>query len=142
MVEIRTVYEGQLRTRAVHGPSGQQVVTDAPVDNRGKGESFSPTDLVATALGSCMLTILAIAAEARGLDVRGARVRVVKHMGLEPRRHIARLSVDLELPDIEGSERAALEAAAKTCPVAESLGARLEQVVNFHWGAITFRPES
>ena len=136
MVEIHTIYEGCLRTCATHGPSGTVVVTDAPVDNHGKGESFSPTDLVATALGSCMLTILAIAAEQRGLELVGSRVHVVKEMGADPRRHIARLHVTLTLPDVEAKHRAALEAAARTCPVAESLGARLEQLVDFRWGAV------
>ncbi|MCB9890633.1 MAG: OsmC family protein [Planctomycetes bacterium] len=136
MVEIRTVYEGTLRTRAEHGPSGQVLVTDAPVDNHGKGESFSPTDLVATALGSCMVTILAIAAEARGLEVEGTRVRVLKEMGAVPRRHISCLRVDLELPSIDVEHRQVLENAARTCPVAVSLGTCVEQVVTFHWGAV------
>lgn len=133
MVEIHVAYEGSLRTRAKHGPSGTECVTDAPVDNHGKGESFSPTDLVATALGSCMLTILAIHAERRGLDVSGARVRVAKLMGAEPRRHIARLEVTMDLPSVGPEHRAALEDAARHCPVAESLAEGLEQRVQFRW---------
>lgn len=136
MVEIHTVYEGSLRTRATHGPSRSVLLTDAPVDNHGKGESFSPTDLVATALGSCMLTILAIVAEQQGIDVAGSRVHVVKEMGAEPRRHIARLRVTLSLPEIDAAHRATLEAAARSCPVAESLGERLEQRIDFRWGAV------
>lgn len=135
MVEIALVYEGGLRTRAQHGPSACEVLTDAPVDNHGKGESFSPTDLVATALGSCMLTILAIHAEKRGFDVAGARVRVVKTMGAQPRRHIARLELTMDLPYVPESDRAPLEDAARRCPVAESLAPGLEQVVEFRWAA-------
>ncbi len=122
MVEMKLVYEGGLHTRAEHGPSAAQLETDAPVDNRGKGESFSPTDLLATSLASCMLTTMAIAAEREGWRIDGARARVRKHMDLEPRRRVGRLVVDLEMPSgIPSQARETLEGSARGCPVAASL---------------------
>ena len=122
MVEMKLVYEGGLHTRAEHGPSAAQLETDAPVDNRGKGESFSPTDLLATSLASCMLTTMAIAAEREGWRIDGARARVRKHMDLEPRRRVGRLVVDLEMPSgIPSQARETLEGSARSCPVAASL---------------------
>ena len=97
MVEIQILYEGGLRTRAVHGPSATALLTDAPVDNHGKGESFSPTDLVATALGACMLTVMGIVAARHGWDMRGSCVRVVKSMVSEPVRRIGKLEVWLQI---------------------------------------------
>src|SRR5436189_2719054 len=97
-VEIDIVYEGQLRCRATHGPSKTQLATDAPVDNHGKGESFSPTDLVATALGVCMATVMGIFADRHEIDLRGTKVTVLKEMTQVPVRRIARLTVDLVVP--------------------------------------------
>ncbi len=134
MVEIQVTYEGELRCRAVHGPSGAELVTDAPVDNHGRGESFSPTDLVATALGSCMLTIMAIAAEARGWDLRGTRVTVVKEMVADPRRRIARLVVRVRTPrPFDPEARRVLESAALGCPVQMSLPDTVDRPVTFDW---------
>lgn len=122
MVEMELVYEGGLHTTATHGPSGGTLETDAPVDNQGRGEAFSPTDLLATALGSCMLTTMAIVAEREGWVLDGARARVEKHMALEPRRRVGRLAVELSLPGGLPSEaRARLEDTARGCPVAASL---------------------
>src|SRR5512147_185173 len=132
MVEIQIRYEGGLRTRAVHGPSATALLTDAPVDNHGKGESFSPTDLVATALGSCMLTIMGIVAERRGLDLSGTRVVVEKHMVTDPVRRIGRLPVTITLNrDCSAEERKLLEAAALTCPVHKSLHPDIDKPVTF-----------
>ena len=136
MVQIQLTYEGGLRCRATHGPSGAQLLTDAPVDNHGKGESYSPTDLVATATGTCMLTILAIRAEQLGLDVTGATVTVEKFMVADPLRRIGRLEVELRLPiEVDGDTREALEEAALHCPVVESLSPRIEVPARFAWGA-------
>ncbi len=135
-VEMRVEYEGELRCRAVHGPSGVQLVTDAPVDNHGRGESFSPTDLTAAALGACMLTIMAIAAEPRGVDMSGAAARVEKHMVADPERRIGALVVTLAVPARPPqAEQLALERAAQTCPVRRSLDPRVNVTINFLWGA-------
>jgi putative redox protein len=136
MVEIRIRYEGGLRTRAVHRPSSAALQTDAPLDNHGKGESFSPTDLVATALGSCMLTVMGIVAERHGWDIQGSEVRVVKVMQSEPVRRIGRLEVELWMAG-EHAARAqeTLERAARTCPVHQSLLPAIEIPIRFEWGA-------
>lgn len=136
MVQIDIVYEGGLRTRAVHGPSGCELVTDAPVDNRGKGESFSPTDLVATALGTCMLTIVAIVAEQHGWSVEGARARVEKGMVADPVRRIERLEVVISVPgEFSEKEQELLEKAALSCPVHKSLPQEMEIIVRLEFGA-------
>lgn len=134
MVEISIVYEGQLRSVATHGPSGCTLTTDAPVDNHGKGESFSPTDLVATALGTCILTIVGILADRHGWDLRGTRVRVAKEMTPPPRR-IGRLTVDVHVPgDFSADDRTRITNAAHTCPVHRSLHPDIEAPIVFHWG--------
>ena len=123
-VEMEIIYEGDLRTRARHGPSGQEITTDAPVDNGGKGSAFSPTDLVGAALGACMLTIMGLVAQRSGIDLRGTRVRVTKEMASAPVRRIKRLGVVLTLPPglkLSPEDRARLENAAHTCPVKQSL---------------------
>lgn len=136
MVQIDIVYEGDLRCRARHGPSGKELVTDPPADNQGRGESFSPTDLVATALGTCMLTIMGIVARRHGWDLAGARVQVEKGMIADPERRIGRLAVTIRVPaELDPAARQALERAAFTCPVHKSLGANVEIPVQFHWGA-------
>ena len=133
-VEIEVVYQGELRCQAKHGPSGMTLHTDAPVDNHGKGASFSPTDLVATALGACILTILGIVAERRGLNLTGARVRVEKHMVADPVRRIGRLPVVIDLPCVlSEEEQKVLERAAATCPVHQSLHPEIEKPIVFRW---------
>ena len=138
MVSIHAVYEGQLRCVATHGPSSNQLTTDAPVDNRGKGESFSPTDLVATALGTCMVTVMGIAADEHGWDVEGLTVDVEKFMIADPKRRIRKLEVVIRMPgDPErwsDEQRAELEKAALSCPVHGSLHPDTEVPVTFHWG--------
>lgn len=122
MVEMSLVYEGELHTTIVHGPSAARLETDAPVDNRGKGESFSPTDLAAAALGSCMLTTMAIVADREGWAIEGSSARVEKHMEVEPRRRIGRIVVELALPAaLDEAARVQLERTARGCPVALSL---------------------
>ncbi|MDP6168546.1 MAG: OsmC family protein [Candidatus Marinimicrobia bacterium] len=124
-------YKGDLRTEAVHLGSGSAIVTDAPVDNQGKGEAFSPTDLVATALGSCMLTIMGIVAKRDGIDIEDATAEVEKIMSKSPRR-IGEIKVRLifkgPLNDIE---RGKLERAARTCPVSGSLHDELKETIEF-----------
>jgi putative redox protein len=122
MVEMKLVYEGGLHTTAIHGPSAAGLETDAPADNQGRGEAFSPTDLLATSLGSCMLTTMAIVADREGWQIEGARARVEKHMQLEPRRRVGRVVVEIVMPTgLTESARGALEAAARGCPVAASI---------------------
>lgn len=122
MVTIDIAYAGGLRCRAVHGPSGATLTTDAPVDNHGKGEAFSPTDLCATALATCMTTIMGIVAQRDGVDLTGLTVRVEKHMTATPPRRIARLVAVFSMPaGIAAADRAKLERAAHTCPVGLSL---------------------
>jgi putative redox protein len=135
VVEIDITYEGALRCAAVHGPSGSTFTTDAPRDNMGKGESFSPTDLVATALGTCMMTVMGIAANRLGVDLAGSKVRVVKEMAGAPVRKIARLRVEIAVSrDIAPDHRRQLEAAAHACPVHESLHPDVDVPVTFAWG--------
>jgi putative redox protein len=134
MVEIDITYEGDLRCTAVHGPSGTTMRTDAPKDNMGKGESFSPTDLVAAGLGTCMMTIMGIAARKLGVDLTGTRVKVVKEMAAAPARRIARLTVEISVPRaVTPEQRRQLESAAHTCPVSKSLHEDVEAPVTFHW---------
>lgn len=134
MVQIDIDYLGELRCTAAHGPSQRELITDAPVDNHGKGESFSPTDLVATALGTCMLTIMGIFAERHGIDLRGTKVSVTKEMIADPLRRISRLAseIRLTLPSTH-PQREALERAALTCPVHRSLHPDVEKPVRFVW---------
>ncbi len=136
MVTIDVRYEGELRSRAVHGPSGSVLTTDAPVDNQGKGQSFSPTDLVATALGTCILTTMGIAAAKHRWDMTGATARVEKHMIADPERRIGKLPVEVHVPrDLGERARTVLERAAHTCPVHKSLDPRIEAPIVFRWGS-------
>jgi len=135
MVRIDVVYQGDLRCEATHEPSGRTLLTDAPVDNHGKGESFSPTDLVATALGSCMATIMGIVASRHDVDLHGMRVTIVKSMGAEPVRHISKLNTIIHIPAEPADDvKRTLERAALSCPVHASLSERTEKPVLFRWG--------
>ncbi len=123
-VNIDIQYEGDLRCSAKHGPSGDTLTTDAPVDNGGKGAAFSPTDLVATAVGSCMVTIMGLTAQTNQLDIIGTKVHVVKEMAADPVRRIGEIIVTITLPPgkkFSKTDRQKLEAAAKACPVKQSL---------------------
>ncbi len=135
MVEINVTYEGDLRCRSVHGPSGTELVTDAPVDNMGKGESFSPTDLVATALATCIATTMGIVARRKGLELPEMKVHVEKHMTAEGPRRIARLPVKIWIPlPADHADRQLLENAANGCPVHRSLEQAVEMPIDFFWG--------
>lgn len=125
-------YEGHLRTEATHTASGTVIQTDAPVDNHGRGEAFSPTDLVGTALGTCILTTMAIVAERHQVDLVGASFKMEKIMSQEPPRRIAQLNVELHLPaSLSERDRALMERTAHTCPVALSLNPEIKQEVRF-----------
>jgi putative redox protein len=133
-VRIEASYEGELHTTARHGPSGAALATDAPKDNEGRGEAFSPTDLLATALGTCMLTVMGILARRKGWAMEGARVSVDKHMVTDPVRRIGRLVVHFEMPaGIPESARKPLERAAHTCPVHQSLHPDIHLDTTFTW---------
>jgi putative redox protein len=136
MVEINAVYEGNLRCSATHGPSGSTIETDAPVDNCGKGERFSPTDLASSSLGLCMMTIMGIYAEKNGIDLGRTTARVLKEMTSEPPRRIAKLTVEIVVP-LPGDHprREAIERAAMSCPVFLSLHPDIEKDVHFSWNA-------
>lgn len=131
---MNIVYEGSLRCRVTHGPSGETLITDAPVDNHGKGESFSPTDLVASALATCMATIMGIVAERHGWDLAGMKIEVTKEMTRETPRRIARLATEIKLPLPKSADpNGLLERAAFTCPVHHSLHPEVEKPVVFRW---------
>ena len=120
---------------AGHGPSGAAILTDAPVDNHGRGESYSPTDLVATALGTCMLTVMGIVARKRDWSFQGATAAVEKGMVADPARRIGRLAVEIRVPGAwDADQRRTLEEAARGCPVFRSVHPDIEIPVRFHWG--------
>ncbi|MBN8526317.1 MAG: OsmC family protein [Planctomycetes bacterium] len=122
MVPITVTYLGDLRCEAVHGPSGVRLITDAPVDNQGKGESFSPTDLLATAYATCMTTIMGIVAKRDGIALQGVQIAVEKHMTAAPPRKVARIVLRFAMPAaLTPDQRAKLEKAAHSCPVALSV---------------------
>ncbi|WP_426493490.1 OsmC family protein [Hymenobacter sp. 102] len=128
-------YAGNLRTEATHVASGTTILTDAPVDNHGRGEAFSPTDLVAASLGSCMMTIMGIVAARHSIDLTGVSWDVTKHMLAEPRR-IGQIDVTFRLPaSLTEKDQTILENAARTCPVALSLNPEIRQEVRFLYSA-------
>jgi putative redox protein len=132
MVKVDVRYRGGLRCEATHGPSGTTLVTDAPVDNHGKGESFSPTDLVATALGTCIPTIMGIVAEREKIDLSQMQITVVKEMSAQPPRRIAKLTTRIVMPaGLSAVQRAKLEKAAHTCPVHQTLQGNVELPIEF-----------
>ena len=136
MVEIHVEYQGDFLCKLRHGPSGTEVTTDPPTDNQGKGRSFSPTDMIAGALGSCMVTTIAMVAQRRGWDVTGIRARVVKQMTNQPVRRIARLQVTIAFPRaFDQEQRELLERAAKACPVHHCLHPEIETPVEFVYPA-------
>ena len=132
MVKMKIVYEGQLHCALTHEPSGTVINTDAPKDNMGRGEAFSPTDLVAAALGSCMLTVMGIAANKHNIDLKGTTVEVTKEMVTAPVRRIGSIGVILHMcPGIHEDKRSMLEAAAHSCPVHKSLHPDLQTPIQF-----------
>ncbi len=131
MVEMSAIYLGDKHCELQHGPSKSKLETDAPKDNNGRGENFSPTDLVGAALASCILTTMAIMAEKGGLSMKGATARVTKEMQASPRQ-IAKLPVTVDMPaGLQPTDRKRLEAAAHTCPVHRSLNAGVQAPISF-----------
>jgi len=134
MVEVSIDYTGNLHCDATHGPSQSKVSTDAPTDNKGKGEAFSPTDLVATALGTCMSTIMGMKAEELGLDIRGMKVSVKKEMSKDAPRRIVALPSEVHIPlPPDCPQRETLEQAALNCPVHKSLPPEINRPTKFFW---------
>jgi putative redox protein len=132
MVKVTVEYQGDLHCNVTHGPSGSVIQTDAPLDNQGKGEAFSPTDLVGAAMGGCMATIMGIYARTKGISLEGMRIDVTKEMTKTPPRKIASLATEIWMP-VGLEKNAALEQAALTCPVHASLHPDVEKPVTFHW---------
>ncbi|MEA1784985.1 OsmC family protein [Arenibacter sp. GZD96] len=133
MTTSKVTYTGNLRTTCEHIRSGDSFITDAPVDNNGLGQAFSPTDTVATALASCMLTTMGIKARGLDVDITNATAEVVKHMAADPRR-ISKIEVTLFLPEaISERDRKVLENTARTCPVWYSLDPQIEKIIEFNW---------
>lgn len=131
MVNMKMVYEGDLQCRLTHGPSGSVIVTDAPLDNQGKGAAFSPTDLAAAALGSCILTTMGIVARRHNVAMEGAVAEVVKEMVTEPVRRIGRITVNIQMPKgVNIEKRGMLERTAHSCPVHKSLHPDVEVMVS------------
>ncbi|WP_423148593.1 OsmC family protein [Rubrolithibacter danxiaensis] len=127
-------YKGDLRTEAIHLASGEKIITDAPVDNKGKGEAFSPTDLLATSLGNCMLTIMGIAAREHQFDIEGTTCTVTKIMVTDPRR-VGEIQISFKFPanNYSDKEKKILERAALTCPVYYSLHPEIIKTVSFNY---------
>ena len=134
MATIENIYKGNLRTEAVHLKSGNPIITDAPVDNNGRGEAFSPTDLVSGALSACMMTIMGIRARKFGFDLDGLSSEVTKIMASDPRR-ISEIQITMTWPDCPANEdqKNELKEAALTCPVAMSIHPDIKQVVDFQF---------
>ncbi len=135
-VEIDISYEGDLRCVATHGPSRDRIATDAPLDNGGRGAAFSPTDLIATGLGTCIVTVMDLAAKRAGFTIGAARAHVTKEMTRTGLRRVAELKVTLAIPEGKGfssEQRAILERAAQMCPVKQSLHPDVSVVIDFHY---------
>jgi putative redox protein len=134
METVKTVYLGELRTKSVHLQSGNEIITDAPKDNQGKGEAFSPTDLLATSLGCCMISIIGIAARTHSFDITGTEIKTTKIMAADPRR-VAEIVVELFFPhnNYGEKEKKIIEYAVKTCPVALSLHPDVKQTIRIHY---------
>lgn len=134
MTTVKAKYLGNLRVECEHLQSGTKIITDAPIDNHGKGEAFSPTDLCATSLAACMMTIMGLYAQTAGIDVEGTEIEISKTMAAEPRR-IGRIDVIFNMPDREYSDKdkKSLERAAHTCPVHFTLGDNVVKNIVFNW---------
>lgn len=132
MEKIKIEYLGDLQTRITHQRSNTQLVTDAPVDNYGQGRSFSPTDLLCAATGSCMLTIMGLAAQTGGFSIEGCRLTVTKEMASEPRR-VGAMHIDLDFRacHLDAKQRLIVERSAKACPVMQSLNQEMKKELNF-----------
>ncbi len=133
MVKIIASYNGEKRTTLTHTPSGNSITTDAPKDNNGKGESFSPTDLLAASLGACMMTVMGIHADKNSIDLSGSAYEVIKHMAADPRR-VSRLDVVINLPmHLSANQRNELEEIATGCPVKRSIHPDIDVQLKFNY---------
>ena len=134
MATVSAKYLGDLRVECLHNQSGTKIITDAPTDNQGKGEAFSPTDLCATALGACAMTIIGIYGKNHGVDVTGMEMEITKTMSSDPRR-IGKIEVTFKMPDREYSakDKAVIERCTQSCPVHHTLHPDVEQVFTFVW---------
>ena len=134
MIISKVVYKGHLRTEATHLLSGNTIVTDAPIDNHGKGAAFSPTDLVATATATCMLTVMGLAAQTQEINMEGSSVDITKIMASDPRR-ISEIHCHLHIHDrgLTEKQKAILENAARTCPVIYSLASEIKKIISFDY---------
>lgn len=134
MATVKTIYLGDLRTENEHLQSGTKILTDAPTDNQGKGEAFSPTDLLATALGNCIMTIMGIKARDNGIDIKGTEIEVTKIMASDPRR-VAEVVVEFTFPKkgYSDEEKKLIESVAGISPVPLSLHPDLKQTIRFNW---------
>lgn len=134
MATVKTVYLGDLRTENEHLQSGNKIITDAPTDNQGKGEAFSPTDLLATALGNCIMTIMGIKARDNGIDIRGTEIEITKIMASSPRR-VAEVVVEFTFPkrNYTDEDKQLIESVAGKSPVPLSLHPDLKQTIKFNW---------
>lgn len=131
----KVTYTGSLRTSCEHLASGNKFITDAPVDNNGLGQAFSPTDTIATGLASCMLTVMGIKANSFPVELKGSYAEVTKHMASDPRR-ISKIEVELHMPaGLSDKHKKILERTANTCPVQYSIHPDIETLINFHWGS-------
>jgi len=133
MVEITGIYEGEKHCHLTHGPSKNNIQTDAPKDNNGRGEAFSPTDLLAASLGSCMLTVMGIYADNHGLSIKGSSFRVLKEMAASPRK-VSSLTVEIKMPaSLSQKDRETLQRVAETCPVKLSLHPDIQIPLSFDY---------
>jgi len=134
MVNLEITYKGELSCSLLHEPSSSTITTDAPVDNQGKGRTFSPTDLMAASLGSCIATIMGITAQARGWDLQGMRITVAKEMATQGPRRIASLETHIHMPlNLTGADRKVAEKVPDSCPVKMSLHPDIKVPITFHW---------
>lgn len=135
MTKMKTIYKGNLRTEVTHEQSGAKLITDAPLDNHGRGESFSPTDLLASALGCCMLTIMGISAQSYGFNIDGTTIETEKIMGSNPRR-VIEIKLNITFPignNYTPQQKRLIESAAKTCPVANSINPEIKKTLTFNY---------
>tara|TARA_B100001741_G_C16481932_1_gene565318 strand:+ start:331 stop:741 length:411 start_codon:yes stop_codon:yes gene_type:complete len=133
MSDIKIVYYGDLRTQITHSQSGDVIITDAPIDNNGKGEAFSPTDLFASSLGSCMLTIMGITAQTHGLNIDGSTVNINKIMGTNPRR-VSAIDIVININGkLNEKDKKILQKAAEHCPVSKSIHPDLDEKITFNF---------
>ncbi len=134
MVPQNTLYIGELRCRSTHGPSKVELITDAPTDNRGRGESFSPTDLVVTALSTCMITTAGIAAQKDKVSLHGTKIYAEKHMSTEPPRRIQKVVIRFDVaPEVPKDYRQTFEHICRTCPVALSINPEIQVDLKFNY---------